>query len=136
MKTYRWLLIVIVAILSACQPFPMPQTDKGEKGGTLEGHISLGPMLPAMRKGMVEPTPAPEVYAARQVVIYVQDGKTEIARAQIDAQGKYRVSLPAGTYVIDINHAGIDRGVDLPQEVEIVDGQVTQLDIAIDTGVR
>jgi hypothetical protein len=136
MKTYKWLLIVIVVILSACQTSLMTKTHKGARNGALEGHVSLGPMLPAMREGMVEPTPAPEAYAARQVVIYVQDGKTEIARAQIDVQGKYRVSLPAGTYVIDINHAGIDRGVDLPQVIQIVDGQITQLDIAIDTGVR
>ena len=136
MKTYKWLLIIAVVILSACRPTPVPQADEGEKGGTLEGHVRLGPMLPAMREGMVEPTPAPEAYAARQIVIYGRNGKTEITRAQIDAQGTYRIALPAGRYVVDINHAGMDRGADLPQEVEIVDGQVTQLDIAIDTGVR
>ena len=136
MNTYNWLLIIAVVLLSTCRPSPIPPADKGEKGGTLEGHVRLGPMLPAKREGMVEPTPAPEAYAARQVVIYRRNGRTEFARSQINAQGKYRVSVPAGTYVVDINHAGIDRGVDLPQEIEIVDGQVTQLDIAIDTGVR
>ena len=136
MKTYNWLLIIAVVLLSACQPSPLPHLDKREKGGTLEGHVTLGPMLPAMQEGMVEPTPAPGAYAARQVVIYGPNGKTEFARAQIDAQGNYRVALPAGRYVVDINHAGIDRGIDLPQEIEVVEGQVTHLEITIDTGVR
>ena len=136
MNTYSWLLIIAVVLLSACGPSPLPHIDKGEKGGTLEGHVTLGPMLPAKREGMVEPTPVPDAYAARQVVIYGRNGRTEVARAQINAQGRYSIALPAGTYLVEINHAGMDRGVDLPQEVEIVDGQVTQLDITIDTGVR
>ena len=136
MKTYKWFLTIAVILLSACRPSPLLHTDEREKGGTLEGHVTLGPMLPAIREGMVEPTPAPEAYAARQVVIYGRNGRTEVARAQIDAQGNYRMALPAGTYVVDINHAGIDRGVNLPQEVKIFDGRVTQLDIKIDTGIR
>jgi len=63
-------------------------------------------------------------------------GKREIARAQIDPDGNYEVTLPVGTYAVDINHAGVDQGIDLPQTVEIVSGQVTRLDVIIDTGVR
>jgi hypothetical protein len=89
-----------------------------------------------MREGHPTPTPAPEVYAAREIVVYAGNGKSEVARAQIDAQGDYRIALPAGRYVIDINRIGIDRGMDLPKEVEIVSEQVTRLDIEIDTGIR
>ena len=93
-------------------------------------------MPPAMREGLTELTPAPEAYAVRQIVIYAEDGKREITRAQIDADGHYRATLPVGIYVADINHAGVDHGIDLPRTVEIISGQITRLDVTIDTGVR
>ena len=65
-------------------------------------------MLPAMREGLTEPTPAPEAYAVRQIVIYAEDGKREITRAQIDADGHYRATLPVGIYVADINHGRME----------------------------
>lgn len=43
---------------------------------------------------------APEVYAARQIVAFAGDGQTGVARAQVDAEGDYRVELPPGTYVV------------------------------------
>lgn len=89
-----------------------------------------------VRDGEPEPTPGPEVYASRQIVIYAQDGRTEITRVQFDGKGNYRVTLPVGTYVVDINHVGIDHGIDLPKTVEILSRQVSSLDVEIDTGIR
>jgi hypothetical protein len=85
--------------------------------------------------GEPEPTPAPEVYAGRQIVVFSGSGG-EIARVQIDGQGNYRLVLPAGSYRVDINHAGIDSAAGLPAEVEILAGQTTRLDVDIDTGIR
>jgi len=103
--------------------------------GILEGHVSIGPLVPVLREGEPEPTPAPEVYAGRQIVVFSSSGR-EMARIQIDGQGNYRVALPAGSYRIDINHAGIDSAAGLPAEVEILAGQTTRLDVDIDTGIR
>ena len=103
--------------------------------GTLEGHVSIGPLVPVLREGEPEPTPAPEVYASRQIVVFSSGGR-EITRVEIDGQGNYRVALPAGSYLVDINHAGIDSAAGLPAEVEIMAGQTTQLDVDIDTGIR
>ena len=89
-----------------------------------------------LREGEPEPTPAPKVYAARAIVIYARSGHTEVARAQIDANGDFEVKLAPGTYVVDINRAGIDRAAGLPQSVDIQAGQVTRLDVDIDTGIR
>ena len=104
--------------------------------GTLEGHVSIGPLVPVLREGEPEPTPAPEVYAGRQIVVFSSGGRKEITRVEIDGQGNYRVALPAGSYLVDINHAGIDSAAGLPAEVEIMAGQTTQLDVDIDTGIR
>jgi hypothetical protein len=128
--TTQWLLLVALLILiSGC-------TVGRKETGILEGHVTIGPLVPVVREGEPEPTPAPEVYASRQIVIYTKDGRSEITRVQIDAKGNYWVELPAGTYVVDINRMGIDRGIDLPTKVEILGGATTRLDIEIDTGIR
>ena len=123
------LLVALMLFVTSCVPVP------GETG-VLLGHVTIGPLVPVVREGEPEPTPAPEVYAIRQMVIYAEDGRTEVTRVQIDAQGNYRVTLPVGTYVVDINHVGIDRGIDLPATVKIESQEVTRLDVEIDTGIR
>ena len=123
----------LLLLTAACTASP-------QETGVLEGYVTIGPLVPASREGVPDPTPAPEVYAAREIVIFAEDGQTEMARAQIspdeDYRGRYRVTLPVGTYVVDINRIGVDRGMDLPTMVEIVADQVTRLDIDIDTGIR
>jgi hypothetical protein len=125
----RQLLLCLTLLFVACTPVP-------QETGILEGHVTIGPLVPVVREGVPEPTPAPEVYASRQIVIYTSDGRTEVARVPIDGRGNYRVELPVGTYVVDINHAGIDRAKDLPHTVEIMAGRATRLDVDIDTGIR
>ena len=104
--------------------------------GVLEGHVTIGPLVPVVREGEPEPTPNPEVYAAREVVVFKANGKTEFTRIEIDSSGNYRAELPVGTYVVDINHLGIDMAKDLPKEITITEQAVTILDIDIDTGIR
>jgi hypothetical protein len=122
-------LILAVLVLCGC-------AQKDQSYGVLEGHVSIGPLVPVVREGEPEPTPNPEVYAAREVVVFEEDGKTEFARLKIDAKGDFRAELPAGTYIVDINHSGIDTAKDLPKEIFITDQGVTKLDIDIDTGIR
>ena len=104
--------------------------------GTLEGHVTIGPLVPVVRVGESEPTPAPEVYEAREMVVFEEDGKTEYIRVEIDANGNYSANLPVGIYVVDINRIGIDSAADLPKKIEIIEQTVTRLDIDIDTGIR
>ena len=104
--------------------------------GVLEGQVTIGPLVPVMREGEDPPTPAPEVYAAREIVVYKKNGVTEFTRLGIDSTGRYQGELPAGIYVIDINRIGIDSATDLPKEIEIKSNSVTTLDIEIDTGIR
>lgn len=125
----RFVLVALMLFVTSCVPVP------GETG-VLQGHVTIGPLVPVVREGEPEPTPGPEVYASRQIVIYASDGQTEVARVQIDGKGNYRVELAVGTYVVDINHAGIDMAKELPKTVEIESGQVTRLDVDIDTGIR
>ena len=123
------LLLISFAPCVSCNPVP-------QEFGTLEGQVSIGPLVPVMREGEEPPTPAPEVYAAREIVVYKKNGVTEFTRLGIDSNGWYQGELPVGIYVIDINRIGIDSAADLPLEIEIKSNSVTTLDIDIDTGIR
>ena len=123
------LFILLVLQLVACAPATLVT-------GTLEGHVTIGPLVPVVQEGVPEPTPAPEVYAARQIVVVRERDGKEIVRLTIDAEGNYRGELPVGTYVVDINHLGIDSAEGFPMTVEIVPDQVTRIDVDIDTGIR
>ena len=129
MQSRICVVVLLVYILTACSPTPKVM-------GTLRGHVTIGPLVPAIQEGWPEPTPDPQVYAARQIVIFKANGKTEVARADINTQGNYEISLPVGTYVVDINRIGIDHSKGLPKEVEILANEVTVLDVDIDTGIR
>jgi hypothetical protein len=126
----RLCIILVLSIsIASCDQGP-------QELGIIEGKVTIGPLVPVLREGEIPPTPAPEVYSAREIVVYEKDGVTEFTRLQIDSNGKYRGELPVGTYVIDINRIGIDRGKNLPIEIEITNLSITTLDIEIDTGIR
>ena len=122
------LILFTLLILSACTA--------PKEYGVLEGHVTIGPLSPVQREGEAEPVPAPEVYAARQIVVFNESVSVEVVRIQIDSDGNYRAELPAGEYVVDINHSGIDSAAGLPATVVIEPGSTVQLDIDIDTGIR
>ena len=123
------ILTLGVSSLFACAPIP-------REYGTLEGQVTIGPLQPAHQVGEVEPTPAPEVYAAREIFVYNENGKTVFTRVSIGPNGSYRTELPVGFYVVDINRIGIDMAEGLPRKIEITPQSVTILDISIDTGIR
>jgi hypothetical protein len=121
---------MLVSLLTACAPAAPAHT------GVLQGRVTVGPLVPVEIEGAPAPTPAPEVFAARQVVVFTPDGEREVARAQIDPEGSYRLELPVGDYLVDINHLGIDSAAGLPAVVTIRPDEITTLDIDIDTGIR
>jgi hypothetical protein len=129
----RWPAAVLVAREAGELLLPPP----GWTGtGTLEGHVTIGPLVPVQHEGTPEPTPGPEVWLTRAILIFAEDGQTEVAVAGIDAQGNYRVVLPAGSYVVNVIESALEHGVDLPKTVVVVADQVTRLDVEIDTGIR
>jgi hypothetical protein len=108
-----------------------------QAGGTLAGHVDIGPLQPVVRVGEPEPTPSPAVYAAWKIVVLSEDGKREIARAVIDSRGDYQVILSVGTYKVTAkptNGGGL--GSQQIHIVKILKGKTTSLDVGIDTGIR
>ncbi len=125
----RFLPLLLLPLVVACMPQLVDP-------GTLQGHVSIGPLSPVERVGAPTPTVPPEVYAARQIVVYYSDGKKVVTRISLDAQGNYRVTLAPGTYVVDMARTGIDRAKGLPATVTVESEKTTTLDITIDTGIR
>lgn len=126
---WRFLFLFLVFLLAACTPAV-------QEVGILEGHVTIGPLVPVVQEGVPEPTPAPEVFTARQIVVVRERDGKEVVRLSIDGQGNYSGELPAGTYIVDINHLGVDTAKGFPKVVEIVPNQVIRLDVDIDTGIR
>lgn len=103
--------------------------------GTLEGEVEIGPICPVEREGIPCSVP-PEAYTSRQIVIYEEDGVSEIVRMQLTADGTYKLSLPAGSYMLSIAQNGIDRSPELPVAIKILEGATTVFNFSIDTGIR
>jgi len=105
------------------------------KFGILEGTVDIGPLSPVEQPGEKPPVPC-EVYQARKIMVYDKNGRDVVTQVDIDCDGRYRVELKPGIYIVDINRIGIDSSGDVPRQVEIMAGLTFRLDIAIDTGIR
>ncbi len=123
------LLSVVGAALTACGD-PTPES------GVVTGHVSVQPLSPVEEEGAPTPTPWPELYEGRVILIYGPDGEEVVQRAEIDSEGTYREELPPGTYVVDVERIGPISSPELPKTIEITSGETVQLDLTIDTGIR
>jgi len=52
-----------------------------------------------------------------------------------DSEGAYKIELPAGRYVVDLEKQHMF-GKSLPAYIDIRSGETTTLNITIDTGIR
>ena len=127
-KCILLLFIFAALIISGC-------SSATSETGILHGNVSIGPISPVEIPG--EPSVVPcEVYEARKIMVYEENGKKLIQQVDIDCDGRYITELKPGIYTIDINRIGIDHSSDVPQKVEIKSSITVRLDIGIDTGIR
>jgi hypothetical protein len=76
-------------------------------------------------------------YAEYPLIILSQDGKNEIARVTADETGKFRVALPPGDYVLDVQGRQPKGHVRAkPQPFTVAPNQTVHVDMNIDTGIR
>ena len=76
-------------------------------------------------------------YAEFPLIILSQDGKKEIARVVADENGKYRVPLPPGNYILDVQgRMTKGRLRAKPQSFKVVSNHTVHVDMDVDTGVR
>ena len=113
------------------------------QNGFLKGKINIGPLCPVERNSLPAGRQAPdpkcqptlETYAAWSMAVYSSDGKNKIVEIKPDAGGFYKVELPIGNYIVDLKvQRAFAQG--FPKAVTIKKGQITTLDIDIDTGIK
>ena len=128
-------LIFSMILIDACTQQDKTQ-DKASEKGFLEGRIRIGPLCPVER---IPPDsncqPTEETYSAWPIAVF--DGKTKVAHVEPKIGGSFKIELPPGNYVVDLEKTQPRiGGNNLPAEVIIKSGETTTLNIDIDTGIR
>jgi hypothetical protein len=133
-------------MLAACTPFPAPQptpatnmlsrptpteiNNLAESG--IEGQATIGPMCPVMKEGQECPDQPYQTW----LIILDSQGQ-QVARIETDSEGKFRLNLPPGEYLI---HPEIPADRPLPTAadvpVTVLAGQFTAVKIEFDSGIR
>jgi hypothetical protein len=105
--------------------------------GFLEGHLRI---TSTKEVELADETPSKitaENYADYPVIILSRDEKKEIARVRPDENGKYRVALPPGDYILDVQGRPPKGHIRAkPQPFTVASNQTVHVDMNIDTGVR
>jgi hypothetical protein len=105
--------------------------------GFMEGHLKI---LLSREVDLADGTPASataETYAKYPLIVLSYDGKKEIARVTADGNGNYRLALPPGDYILDVQGRPPKGHVRAkPQRFTVTSNQTARVDMDIDTGIR
>jgi hypothetical protein len=106
------------------------------KPGFLEGHLKIISLKEVELAGGNPPKDTAENYAKYPLIVLNKDGQKEVARMTPDREGNYRVSLPPGDYVLDVQGRRPGGVRAKPQAFTVVSGQAVRVDMSIDMGIR
>lgn len=101
--------------------------------GSVEGHVKI---ISPKEVELADGTPSAENHADYPLVILSRDQQQEVAHVTADENGNYRIALPPGNYVLDVQNRRRRHVRATPQPFTIVENQTVHVDMAIDTGVR
>jgi hypothetical protein len=101
--------------------------------GVMEGHLKILSSKPVDIGDENAATVTAENYADYPLIILSQEGKKEIARVTADENGNYRVALPPGDYILDVQGRARKHVRWKPQPFTVVSNQTVRVDMAIDT---
>jgi hypothetical protein len=99
--------------------------------GFLEGHLKIVSPRAVEPDEMPRPEMPLQSYAEYPLIIKSQDGKKEIARVTADESGNYRIALPPGDYILDVEHRVGKRVGAKPQPFTVISGQSVHVDMNI-----
>jgi len=125
---YIYLVLIVISYMVACSN--RPKTEELSSGIT--GQVLLGPMTPVMRSDKIVPD------KPFQAKIKILDEKREfITEFETDEEGKFRIPLPPGTYII----SPIAPQPNLPprpeeKTVTVEEGKFLETKVLFDTGIR
>ena len=135
-----WVIGIVLVLLASPVWADGASNDRSDtKGGRrmvseseasgVEGQVSIRPVRPVERKGVPNQRP----YQARITVL--DPAGHEVAVVDSDAEGKFRLALPPGTYVLRPESSGLYPRAS-EQRVEVGRNRVTRVEIIYDSGMR
>ena len=106
--------------------------------GFVEGHLKIiSPKEVELADGSPPADVATVDYGEYPLIILSRDEKKEIARVTADETGRYRVALPPGDYILDVQRRPPKGHVRAkPQRFTVTSNQIVRVDMDIDTGIR
>ena len=121
----KLLIGVLILVLATCTIYsPTP------RGSGIEGQVLLGPTCPVVQEGQDCPD---QPYQAT-LTVTSQNG-VQVAQFQSDEQGRFRVSLVPGEYIL---HPESSNGIPFAgdQSFTVETGRYTQITLHYDSGIR
>lgn len=109
---------------------------RAESLGFLEGHLKIISPKEVELAEETQSKTTEENYADYPLIVLSQNDRKEIARMTADENGNYRVALPPGNYVLDIQDRRRRHVRATPQPFTVVSNQTVHVDMNIDTGIR
>ncbi len=136
----KWMVLFFQYLIGACTfwiPIGCGMSDAAVPPGFLEGQLKIVfPWAVEPSDNMPRSAVAPETYAEYPLVVLSQSDKKEVARVTPNEQGNYRVSLPPGAYILDVEGRVAKRLRARPQEFTVNSNETVRLDMSIIIGFR
>jgi len=105
--------------------------------GFLEGHLKIiSPREVEPSDEMPRQTVTAETYAQYPLIILSAGAQKEIARVTADENGNYRVALPRGDYIVDVEGRVAKRLRVRPRPFTVVSNQTVRVDVNVVIGFR
>jgi hypothetical protein len=105
---------------------------KAESQGFMKGHLKIiFGMAVEPSDEMPRPQVKPQSYAQYPLIILSQKEKKEIARVTADENGNYRVALPPGKYVLDVQNRVTKHVRAAPRPFTIVSNHTVRVGMTI-----
>jgi hypothetical protein len=118
-----------LAVLIMCADFLPGQTQSGSETG-IEGVITIDPSRPGPVRADAPSSPL------ANTAFIVESQKGEITSFTTDDQGRFRMPLAPGHYKVSLKGKTGGIGRFGPFEVDVVAGQMTQVQWRCDSGIR
>ena len=110
--------------------------DDPVSSGFLQGHLKIISVRTVELADGSAPAVTPQTYIDYPLVVLSSDGKQEVAVITADAKGNYRVALPPGAYLLDVQDRVRKHVRAKPVPFTVISQETAHLDFEMDTGIR
>ena len=103
--------------------------------GILEGQVNMVAQGGANLADNGSPREEKTPYGQCPLVVLSKDGRKEIAEVATDKEGRFRVSLPAGDYVLELKPSGRKRLRSTPKQFTVAAQQTVRVELDVESTI-